>query len=213
MGKTLLCICLLLLFSPSIASAHPVSFRNSVGIMGQHSPSLTHNQINYSVRHWYAIGVHHFNRNQESQPAHATLISNNFLLKRWNSDRFQANIYSLLGFGQSELNFEPEIVGMAGLQFDIEDRRYYFLTKYMELSNGADPELREFKVRSGIAPYIGNYSDMHTWLILEFKHKEFRHRLFEDELTPFLRVFYKNILFEIGQSFKGQTMFNYIAHF
>lgn len=195
------------------ASAHPVSFEGSKGIMGYHSPLLTHAQFNYSFRHWFAVGLHHFDVPNTNANQFANFLSANFLLHRWNGAGFQANIYTVLGAGHSKLNQESIGAGLAKLQFDIEDRDYYFLTYYSQVQSESRTELRDFTVRAGLSPYVGKFDDIHSWLILEYRSQEILDNGAFEDVTPFLRLFYKNLLFEIGQSFNGLTRFNYIVHF
>jgi hypothetical protein len=200
-------------FGWSTAAGHPVSFKGSVGVMGHHSPMLTHHQLNYSATHWFAAGVHHFRRPDIGEPRHATFGTLNFLVKRWNEEALQANIYGVIGAGQSELTGTPRAAGLGLVQFDIENRRYYFLVKHLQLFNGDRDDLAQTAIRAGIAPYQADFSDLHSWLILEWEKSTFGDRETHRELTPFLRIFYNNLLFEIGQSFNGLTKINYISHF
>ena len=135
------------------------------------------------------------------------------MLKRWNGEAFQANIYGVLGAGSSGLIEESKFAGFGLLQFDIEDRHYYFLAKHLQTVSEGRPDLRQSTARVGIAPYQDKYDGIHSWLILEWQRTEFSGRSAAIELTPLLRVFYRNLLFEIGQSFSGEMRFNYIAHF
>ena len=201
------------LLAPAFAMAHPVSFKGSKGVMGFHSPRMTHNQINYSFQYWWAAGVHHLTRPDKKHDKSATVASTNFLLKRWNTNHLQANIYMNLGGGHSELTGKSETAGYGLLQFDIEDRDYYFLAKHSQLVSEKVTDLRQSVVRAGITPYVDGYDGFHTWLILEYSSVEFLQTEKYEMLTPMLRFFYRNILFEIGQSFDGSTQFNYIAHF
>ena len=180
--------------------------------MGHHSTDFTHSQLNYSFEYWLAGGIHHFRRNQLSK-RHATVGSANFLLKRWNGEALQANLYAVVGAGKSELTGKPEDVGMGMLHFDIEDREYYFLTHHLVLKNKDVTEMEETKVRVGVAPYIADFKGIHSWFILDYTNTKFAGESKKDDLTPFLRIFHNNVLFEIGQSFEGSTKFNYIIHF
>ncbi len=204
---------LLTLLWTILSHSHPTSFKGSVGVMGYHANLLTHNQLNYSFKHWYAMGVHHIRRPQLQSANHATLLSSNFLVKRWNGSSYQANLYGVLGGGISELSGKSEGVGMGLVQFDIEDRKYYFLAKHMEMFNENEVELSQSVVRFGIAPYQGGFNDLHTWIIVEWQRNLFLGGRPIKDVTPFLRFFYQNILFEFGQSYRGVTRFNYISHF
>lgn len=210
--KLLLIISLFFMANTSRIFAHPVSYSGSKGLMGFHSPLLSHNQLNYSFKYWFATGLHHIRRPDQSG-RHATFASTNFLLKRWNGEGLQANIYANIGAGQSQLGPTPEPSALGLLQFDIEDRDYYFLIKHYGIFNDEGTDLTQTTIRAGISPYVVNFDGIHSWLILEWQSADFTDGEDVTDLTPFLRVFYKNLLFEIGQSFDGATKFNYITHF
>ena len=193
--------------------SHPVAFKDSVGIMGYHSPLMTHNQVNYSFRHWFALGAHHLTRPLINRNNRATLLSGNLLLKRWNAENLQANIYMNFGLGQSDFSGKSTALGYGLVQFDIEDRKYYFLSKHEQLLDEKQTDFKQSTVRLGFTPYLDGFEGIHSWLILEYQHLEFAGGDRQEQLTPFLRIFYRNLLFEIGQSLKGMTMFNYITHF
>lgn len=202
----------LIVCSAPLAWSHPVSFKDSIGIMGSHAPMMSHNQINYSFKHWFATGVHHI-RSMDVQNRSATFASGNFLLKRWNGESFQANLYANIGIGESNLSGKSDAAGFGLLQFDIEDRKYYFLAKHLGLVTDRQTDFYQTVVRAGIAPYEDPFDGLHSWIILEWQEFNIRNVREMSDLTPFLRVFYRNLLFEIGQSFNGVTRFNYIVHF
>lgn len=213
MFKTL-AVAILFMASAFHVVAHPVAYKGSKGVMGHHSPTMTHNQLNYSQQYWWAVGAHYFKRPQYEDNRQAAFLSTNFLLKRWNGAAYQANIYTVLGAGQSELlGGDPQNSGLGIVQFDIEDREYYFLAKHITVANEEQTEMTQSVVRLGLAPYVGGFDDIHSWLILEHSQTKFFDDDLKVEVTPFLRIFYKNLLFEIGQSFNGNTKFNYIVHF
>ncbi len=192
--------------------AHPVSFKDSVGLMGYHSPVVIHNQINYSIQHWWGLGVHHVQSPQDKD-LKATFLTSNLLLKRWNGSSYQGNLYALLGGGMSSIDKTSRGSGVAGLQFDIEDRKYYFLVKHLQVMNSEKSAFNNSLIRAGIAPYQGSFNDLHSWIILEWSRNEWGQGFGLEDTTPFLRFFYNNLLFEVGQSFRGLTKFNYIIHF
>ena len=193
--------------------AHPVSFKNSIGVMGDHAPKISHIQLNYSWKHWFATGLHHLSVRPYDKVEKAHFFSTNFLLKRWNGDGLQGNIYAVLGVGQSRLSGNPKDAGLGLIQFDIEDRKYYFLSKYMQTQNNDEIEIKQATIRVGIAPYVGSFEDIHSWIILEWQKSEILRSLKDQDTSLFLRLFYQNVLFEIGHSLDGDVKFNYITHF
>ncbi len=194
------------------ALGHPVAFEDSVGIMGKHSPILSHSQLNYSVKHWFAIGLHYFRR-PDQRDHDAIFATTNFLLKRWNGEGLQANVYTIAGGGSSALNGKAGGQYLGGLQFDIENRRYYFLAKHQSAFDLNREDLNQSNLRVGLAPYVASFDELHSWIILDWTSTKFQDGSGLDDLTPTLRFFYRNVLFEIGQSFNGLTKLNYIIHY
>ncbi|MCY4524059.1 MAG: hypothetical protein OXB84_04900 [Halobacteriovoraceae bacterium] len=195
--------------------AHPVSFQDSMGIMGYHNPKMSHLQLNYSWKYWLATGLHHFSIRPRSQDKvkNANFFSTNLVLKRWNGSNYQANLYTILGAGRSDISGSTQDAGLGVFQFDIEDRKYYFLTKYAHIQNPDDAELKQTTVRIGLAPYVGGFDDIHSWFILEWQKNNIINSKVDEDVTSYLRFFYENVLFEIGYSFDGNAKFNYITHF
>ncbi|MCB0391630.1 MAG: hypothetical protein KDD58_10070, partial [Bdellovibrionales bacterium] len=197
----------------NISWSHPTSFQGSKGVMGYHSPQLSHIQLNYSWKYWWATGLHYIRQPDPTTKKEATLASLNFLIYRWNTKDLQANIYTVLGGGESHFTGQQENVGYAMGQFDIEDRNYYFLAKHLQMGHSPITHLRQTVFRGGFSPYIDPFDGFHTWLILEWRKTEVLNAKVGEGLIPFLRFFYRNILFEVGYSLDGQALFNYITHF
>jgi hypothetical protein len=193
-----------------MAFAHPVAFRDSVGIMGSHSREQSDMELNYSVRHWWALHAHSMRFHANTSEQDVWVGGANFLLHRWNTDSFQANLYLLTGVGESRLSGKRRGIVDGGLLADIENRQYYFSSYYSQLRHQGEIELQQYKIRAGMAPYIGDFKDLHTWFILEAYKKTYGDT--KVQLTPFLRFFYRNVLWEVGSSLKGDLTFNYIIH-
>lgn len=203
------CLSAFLLFG-SWAQAHPVAYQGSTGIMSSFSKDMSDFEVNYSWRYWTATSAHIFRYTPGADRPDVALVQENFLLKRWNEEGFQANIYSLTGAGNSRLSGRSRAAYFAGAVVDIENRRLYFLTHFTHLRNNVKQELNHAEIRAGFAPYLGNFNDLHTWMILEASHQS----VFDTKwrLTPFLRFFYQNVLWEIGSSLKGDIKLNTIIH-
>lgn len=199
------------LLCSSVVMAHPVSFSDSIGIMGAHSENQTHLQVNYSWKYWFATGVHNIQR--VSDEKNISLLSANFLAKRWNTDRFQANLYGLLGAGQSEWGAYSESVYFTGAQFDIEDRKHYFLTKYKQVYNDDNTHYSNANIRLGFAPYVGSFNDLHIWYILDYSVEKYLGGEEKYALAPTLRFYYENVLWELSAPINGGLGFKYIIHY
>lgn len=200
---------MLLLLSQK-AEAHPVAFQGSVGIMGYHSADMSEQELNYSFRYWMAPSVQMLRLTKNTSRQDVYLGKMNFLVKRWNGENYQGNIYAHLGGGESRLSGKWRGVGHGGITADIEDRRFYFLTELASVRNSEKNEFSFWKARFGFAPYITGFDGIHTWMILEANRKSIGDKTVQ--LVPTLRFFYQNVLWEIGYSLKGDMHFNYIIH-
>lgn len=125
----------------------------------------------------------------------------------------QGNLYLVVGGGLVTDNLDQSSGLLSKIQFDIEDRDYYFLTSYSRIDTRLNNELEDLVIRAGLSPYVAPYDDIHAWFIIEWRSMNQGQQMGLDDLTPFLRIFYKNLLFELGQPFNGLTRFNYIFHF
>lgn len=203
---------LAVLLTTSVYS-HPTSYKGSVGVMGEHSPLMAHNQLNYSWRHWFATGMHYYRRPLADTSRNAGLVSTNFLVKRWNKSNLQANLYALGGVGFGDLSGQEEAHYLTGAQFDIEDRDYYFLVKHKHLFTSDVSAFQSTTVRAGFTPYVGDFDELHSWIIVDVTQMQFSGESPKIDVTPTLRLFYQNLLFEAGYSYNGNFNFNYITHF
>ena len=135
----------------------------------------------------------------------------NRLLKRWNMPDSQANIYALSALGVVEKGRNQNAAGSLGIEMDAEDRRFYasYQNQYLKGGDIVDEFTEKFRV--GIAPYIANYDELHTWLIMEVQHQPQQTDHFI--LQPMIRMFKGNYLWEAGISDHGDLALNFTMNF
>ncbi len=140
-----------------------------------------------------------------------------FLLKRWNNEDSQGNIYFSGGAGWEKFNSRTSGVSLAEIVADWESRKYYVYMDhiYLRRQNSENPDLAEpdynhTKARIGTAPFLADYQDLNVWLILQGE----KHRQEPNiEMTQFVRFYMRNVLWEVGARFDGGWAFNYMVHF
>ncbi len=162
-------------------------------------------QAMYSPAAQYAVGAQtEYLRDEETWIHSATY---NRLLHRWNMPGSQANLFLLSGLGVADDHDDVGAAAFAGIEADWEDRRYYVLYQNRVIGSDVVEESFSQKARVGIAPYIGGYDDVHTWLMLQVDH----HPEADDEIvvTPFVRMFNTTVLGELGVSDQGDVLFNF----
>jgi hypothetical protein len=193
---------------PGSALAHPTAYQGSTGMMGYLSPGMTDLEVNYSLRYWLAPSVQLLRYTEGTARPDYLLGKMNLLAHRWNGEHFQANVY-LHGGGGYALE-KKRGVYHAGITADIEDRRLYLLGQWDTVRSGLGTEVIYWKARAGFAPYLGDFDQIHSWLILEANRKSVGKG--QIEIVPTLRIFYQNVLWEVGSSLGGEVQFNYIIH-
>ncbi len=206
----------LLLFASlitSLAVAHPTSYKGATGLMSYNTPEMNEILLTYSLQHNFAVAAFYL-RDSNSEFYVPRL---NYLVKRWNNESSQGNLYLSAGAGVEKYNSEKYGVRLAELVADWESREYYIYLDhiYLNRDNELNPNLvqknyNHTKFRVGTAPFLADYEDLNIWLIMQAeKHLDEK----QIELTQFLRFYVKNSLWEVGAGFNGNWAFNYMIHF
>jgi len=112
-----------------------------------------------------------------------------YLLNRKNTAASQRNLYIKTGVGLT--NADNHFYALTG---DWETRRLFAGFSAKQVS-GIGYDLFEQSAKIGIAPYLGDYGDLHTWLMVETKKDDL-----EDKRTtyPVLRLFKSGAMVEVA---------------
>jgi hypothetical protein len=196
------------------AMARPVSYPGGWTVMQMNDAFSNSLHIHYSPTAKYSLGYKgEYFRDGEWQ-FHGVQLNN--LLHRWNNPDSQANLYlkSAIGAAYSDqgvFDNKTEASAFTGIAADWENRRFF--TSYENRAMYAGDINKEFsqKARVGIAPYIGDYGDVHTWFMVQVDHAPSA----KDELTvtPLIRLFKGANLLEAGVNNNGKILFNYVHRF
>ena len=203
---------LLISLSASAALAHPVSYQDGVGLMSYNSAKMNELLLTYSFTPRFAI-ANTYLRDSKSE---FYIPRANFLLKRWNNDDSQGNIYFSGGSGLEKFGGQSSSAHLGEVVLDWEDREFYtyFEHLYIRRNNTQNLEIplqdyNHSKLRLGFAPFLADYEDLNIWFITQFeKHNEDK----QIDATQFLRFYRKNVLWEIGAGFDGSIAFNFMIH-
>ncbi len=135
----------------------------------------------------------------------------NTLVKRWNFSDGQANIFNMSGAGISRKGNDNGLAAWTGFLLDYETRRIFisYEPKLM-VAEGEGATVWQ-RGRAGFAPYLANYEDLNTWLMVQVDHHPHK----EDTMvvTPLTRFYYKTVLVEAGYSSNDKVMFNWRLQF
>ena len=167
--------------------------------------------IHYSPSIKYSVGWRH--EYQRDTSAHIDSIQLNNLIKRWNKPKEQANFYIKSGVGIAYDDGNTSPAAFTGIAADWETRRYF--TSYENRALWVDEDTANASIkheaRIGVAPYIGDYGDLHTWLMFQADYDAGEKDSFS--ATPLVRLFKDATMVEAGYNFDNGVMFNFIQRF
>lgn len=203
-----------LAFFPMTAKARPVSYPGGWTFMTMHDAEKNMAHMFYTFTPSLAAGYSGEYWRDGNFQLHSLQMNN--LLKRWNRKNSQANLYLKSGIGAAYSDNAPfshdwRPAGFTGLAADWENRRYFisYENRYVWADDIHDGFTQ--KARVGIAPYIGDYGDLHTWLMLQIDHApEADHPV---TVTPLVRFFKGDHMMEAGVSNQGTALFNWTVRF
>ncbi len=193
------------------AEARPVSYPGGWTAMQMNNGDYSSLHLHYSPTFQDSIGL--YSERNWGNDWHFTGVQYNRLVKRWNETGSQANLYLNLGAGQADpFGPEgPELAGFIGVSADWETRRWFTSWSARAYDTGFDRTVRQ-SARLGIAPYIGDYGDLHTWLMLQVENQPDSET--PTTVTPLVRFFYDVQLLELGYTPEtDRFMANWIIRF
>lgn len=166
----------------------------------------------YSFRRDTALALRYMHMDMRGEVMHLALPQLDYLLARVNERGYQGNLYLFGGFGAAHLAKQNHAAGLAGVEADIESRRYFALASYEGIFlSKSQNDVHRATARLGIAPYEAEFNELTSWLMVQFQwHPALVKRM---AVTPLARFFYKNVLWEMGVSFEGDWMINLMFHF
>ena len=195
--------------------ARPVSYPGGVTLMQMNDGYFSNLHLHYSPSIKYSIGLKIENNRVEKSTFLG--IQYNNLLRRINKKNSQANFYLKSAIGSIHSDEHPfsnhkVLAGFIGFATDWENRRFF--TSYEKKSFYSSDIAKYFqqKVRFGIAPYIGDYGDLHTWVMVQIQHTP-KLETEEINVTPLLRFFKDVYLVESGVSLDGEIILNAVVRF
>jgi len=205
-----LCTLALCLTLAAQARAHPVPFKDALSVMTWNQPFFNETMLAYSFHRKAAIAAQYMRMDMADGEMKVVTPQLNFLAKRWNELDSQANVYFIGGGGTYEFDRVTRTTALGGVEADWESRKYYVSSKLTGLWPNGDDNTYVQTYRAGIAAYPSEFDEISAWLILDVQHINRRER--ELTVTPVMRLFYRNVLTEIGASFTGDFMLNFMIH-
>ena len=183
--------------------SHAVQRQLGLGISGQLIPG--------SSDHGSGHQGHQGQQNSDSSKLNATesvlLLDSTHLLKRWNMNRAQSNLWLFAGAGtyQSWSNGRVNATRLAarpGLQFDIENTRLRFEAKgQLFLAEGVERSMLSATTGFGLTP--PRYRGVQPWL--ELQVRAMPGVIDQVEIIPKMRLLHRQVVIDVGYSSLGSV--------
>jgi hypothetical protein len=193
----------------ALAQAGPMGFKDSTMAMGDFSSNWREAWVNYAFTPRDALGAGAlWMRSDDKQRSRSfTEATYTRLVKRWNGEHSQANVWFVLGAGGVTGNdFAGQRSMLApGISADYETTRVY-VSASARLYRAQSLNHDFASARAGFSFYEVDYDEVQPWLVLEAR----RMRGLSDkvELTPMLRLIHKRYFVELGVNNSKQGRFN-----
>ena len=169
--------------------SRPISYSGGSTVMMQTDALRDSMYYHYSPTYKFAVGIQavkdkYFNSDY-------SYFRFTYLLNRKNAPHSQRNLY--LQSGISSNGFDNYFYGIHG---DWETRRWFTGFGYKKTETNKLNFLEQY-LQIGVAPYVGEYGDLHTWIMLKSKNNSIADNW---ETYPVLKFFKGNVLLEFGYS-------------
>ena len=167
--------------------ARPISYSGGSTIMSFSDNIKDSLYYHYSPSYKYSVGIEnirdkYFNDNY-------SYVRFTYLLNRKNTESSQRNLY--LQSGISSEGFNKFFYGMHG---DWETRRLFVGFGLKETKKKIHDYSEQY-YQIGVAPYLGDYGDLHTWIMIKAKENSLENKW---STYPVLKFFKGNVLAEFG---------------
>ena len=178
-------IIVLIFLSINYLESRPISYSGGHTLMHFNDSMKESIYYHYSPIYKFSIGLESIQNKVFS--SNETNIRFTYLLNRKNKKLSQRNLYFQSAISSKDNNYA---YGMHG---DWETRRYFIGFDYKEVKNIID--YTDKHIQLGFAPYLGEYGDLHTWLMVKTKKNSLNNK----QITyPVIKFFKGNVLLELG---------------
>jgi hypothetical protein len=226
-----------MLFLP-VAHARPILYAHSTTVMAEYCGDVMKDvQLAYAPSSRWSVGAGHLELD-DTGPNHQHEVDYgrlNLLLKRWNMESAQANIFVWGGAGRSSITIAPspvtdpgehnhgepivpgkpltvvETAWNSGAQVDFETRRIYAAAS-SDAHYSSTFLHRVDTLQLGIAPYKHETDGLATWFIVSASHYD--GDIEENtQVALLLRLFRKHIWMEAGATIEGKPQARFMFTF
>jgi hypothetical protein len=163
-------VCVLAL-GAATAPAKPIAFAHGTTVMAEYGAgTMNEAQIFYAPRFNYSVGIGYLELDSDVIDRKREIVYTrvNYLVKRWNMETAQANIFAWGGAGNARVGeLRSDVFSWnAGAQLDYETRRVYSSLK-TDLHRSTAFSHRIDTLQLGLAPYKHEADTLATWFVVQ----------------------------------------------
>jgi hypothetical protein len=152
------------------AEAKPIAYAHGATVMAEYgAETMEELQVFYAPRYDLSVGGGLLRLESDLTDATRSIAYGrvNYLVKRWNLEGAQANVFTWGGAGGARVDDDHDVLAWnAGAQVDFETRRVYASLK-SDFQASSDFSHRIDTVQLGLAPYAHEYDRIATWFVLQ----------------------------------------------
>jgi len=198
------------------AFAKPIAFANGTTVMAEYGAgTMRELQVFYAPRYFFSAGLGHIalDSDIDDRSRDITYARLNYLVKRWNLESAQANIFTWGSAGRATTGDDGagHFAWNTGAQFDYETRRVYGSLKSDYYSSSAFSH-RIDTLQLGVAPYAHDYSTLATWFVVQAR--QYTGQIHNGtEVALLLRLFKRGAWIEAGPTTDGKVQAMFMLNF
>ncbi len=184
-----------------ITISRPISWSGGSTFMYKSNSMISSYYYHFSPSYKYSLGVEYINDRYFNNQY--VSLKSTYLLGRSNTKFSQGNLYFTGG-----LSTKSSKEYYYGIHGDWETRRWF--TSFSQLDkNTSTHDYTEREIQLGFAPYLGEYDELHSWIMLKTKKDTINDNW---QTYPFLKFFKGDYLMEIGTK-DSHWDFHYMIRF
>jgi hypothetical protein len=201
---------------PGLAAAKPIAFAHGTTVMAEYGAgTMEEAQVFYAPTHKLSAGLGYLALDSEDGRLSRDIVYGrvNYLLKRWNLEVAQGNVFGWGGLGSGGTGADDSelFTWNAGAQFDYETRRIYASLKTDFFDSPAFSH-RIDTLQLGVAPYKHDFATLATWFVVQGRQYTGGIRS-GTEWALLLRLFKRGAWIEAGPTTDGKLQAMFMVNF
>jgi len=202
-------------FSAAVC-AKPIAFAHGTTVMAEYGAgTMRELQAFYAPRYYLSAGPGHIalDSDIDGRSRDITYARLNYLIKRWNLEDAQANVFTWGGAGSATTGTDAHgaFAWNAGAQLDYETRRVYSSLKTDYYDSSAFSH-RIDTLQLGFAPYKHDYTTLATWFVVQARR--YTGEIHDGTEWAFLlRLFKRGAWIEAGPTAEGKVQAMFMVNF